>query len=203
MKKNILKIFTNVKALAVLGVAVAVIVVVVSIGNVAKNAKVAIVSDSSIDITPEQIQAIKAIGEWEFLSISTEEMVDTVRKGVLTDDHLVRIYYGTLRLGVNLHHVKPGWIVAKGDTVVVKLPAVGLLDNDFIDEARTRSFYESGSWSGSDREALYRRAYRKMIDHCFTPSNIRSAENNADAQFRNMMRSMGFDNVIVRFENGD
>lgn len=159
-----------------------------------------LVSDSTIDITPEQIQSIRAVGEWEFLSVSCEEMVDTTRKGILSDDHLARIYYGTLRLGVNLHQAAPGWIKSKGDSVIVTLPKVGLLDRDFIDEARTTSFFESGRWTAADREALYRRAYLKMIAHGMTPENIKNAQDNADAQFRRMFRAMGYTRIGIRFE---
>lgn len=198
MKKT-LKTITKIKVIAVVIIAVAIVVVAFSLYNTVKTAKIDIVSDNAIDITPEQIQSIRAIGEWEFLSVATEEMVDTTRRGLFSDDHLVRIYYGTLRIGVNLHEAQPGWIVAKGDTVVVTLPPVALLDRDFIDEARTRSFYESGRWTAADREALYQQAYRKMLAHGLTSSNLRSAENNADAQVRHMLKSMGFDNITVRF----
>ena len=64
-----------------------------------KKTEVSIDVDQKINVTPEQIESIKAIGEWEFLSIADEEMVDTVRKGIFSDDHLVRIYYGTIHLG--------------------------------------------------------------------------------------------------------
>lgn len=157
-------------------------------------------ADDKIDVTPEQILSIKDIGEWEFLAVSDEELVDTVRKGILTDDHLVRIYYGTVRLGVNLHQVKPGWVKTQGDSVVMTLPKVGLLDRDFIDEARTKSFYESGRWTASDRESLYRRAYRQMLAHCLTPQNLQSARLNGEAQFRNMMKAMGFEHVSIAWE---
>ena len=160
----------------------------------------AVGSDKKIEITPEQITAIKAIGQWEFLSVSDEELVDTVRRGFFRDDHLVRIYYGTMRFGIDLGKAKPGWIAAVGDTVVVTLPPISLLDHDFIDEARTKSFFESGRWTAADREAMYRRAYNQMFSHGFTRANIRSAENNADAQFRGMLRAMGFENIIIRFE---
>ena len=156
--------------------------------------------NSDINVTPEQIQRIKAIGEWEFLSISDEELVDTVRKGLFKDDQLVRIYYGTLRIGVNLQHVKDGWIKTQGDSVSVTLPKVGLLDEQFIDEARTKAFYESGKWTPKDREALYHKAHRQMKAHCLTPQNLKSAENNADTQFRRMMKAMGYNNIIIRFE---
>lgn len=157
-------------------------------------------SDEAIDITPTQIESIKAIGEWEFLSVSDEELVDTVRKGILSDDQLVRIYYGTLRLGINMHHVKPGWLRVEGDTVRMMLPEVGLLDTDFIDEARTKSFFESGSWKAEDREAMYRRAYAKMKAHGLTAENIAIAHDNAKAQMTQLLRTMGYKNIDIKFE---
>ena len=166
-----------------------------------KDAKLEVVSDNKIDITPEVIQSIKSIGEWEFLSIADEEMVDTTRKGIFSDDHLVRIYYGQLSLGVNMHKVGSRWIEVAGDSVTVTLPKVELLDNDFIDEARTKSFYESGKWSAADREAMYRRAYSLMKRNCLTPKNIRAAQNNAEAQMQNIMKSLGFRAVTVKFDN--
>ena len=166
-----------------------------------KDAKLEVVSDNKIDITPEVIQSIKSIGEWEFLSIADEEMVDTTRKGIFSDDHLVRIYYGQLSLGVNMHKVGPRWIEVAGDSVTVTLPKVELLDNDFIDEARTKSFYESGKWSAADREAMYRRAYSLMKRNCLTPKNIRAAQNNAEGQMHNIMKSLGFMAVTVKFDN--
>lgn len=166
-----------------------------------KDAKLEVVSDNKIDISPEVVQSIKSIGEWEFLSIADEEMVDTIRKGIFSDDHLVRIYYGQLSLGVNMHKVGPRWIEAVGDSVTVTMPKVELLDNDFIDEARTKSFYESGKWSAADREAMYRRAYALMKKNCLTPKNIRTAQNNAESQMQNVMKSLGFRVVTIRFEN--
>lgn len=155
--------------------------------------------NEDINITPEQITSIKAIGEWEFLSIADEELVDTVRKGLFSDGHLSRIYYGTIRLGINLHQVEPGWVTASGDSLLVTLPAIGLLDRDFIDEARTKSFYESGKWSHQDREALYRRAYQKMLKHALTPENLRQARQNGEAQMQRLFQAMGYEHVSIRF----
>jgi len=156
--------------------------------------------DDRINVTPEQIESIKAIGEWEFLAISDEELVDTVRKGFFSDDHLVRIYYGTVRLGINMHQVEPGWIKASGDSIAITLPKIGLLDRDFIDEARTKSFHESGRWNNADREALYNRAYKKMLKHCMTTENIKTAQQNGEAQFRHMMKAMGYDHILIRWQ---
>lgn len=159
-------------------------------------------ADREIDITPTQIQSIKAIGEWEFLSVSAEELVDTVRKGLITNDELARIYYGTLRIGIDMHEVKPGWVETKGDSVAMTLPAIGLLDEDFIDEARTRPFYESGKWKATDREALYWKAHRMMKRHCLTKENLQAAEANGREQFESMLRSTGYSNVKISFGHG-
>lgn len=156
--------------------------------------------DDRINITPEQIESIKAIGQWEFLSIADEEMVDTTRKGFFSDDHLVRIYYGTVRLGIDMNDVQPDWLQVEGDSILVQLPAVGLLDDNFIDEARTKSFHESGRWKGVDREALYHKARQRMLDHCLTKKNLKTARQNGDAQFRNMMRAMGYNHVVIRWD---
>lgn len=195
-----MKTWTMIKIGMVAAVAVLLIAVSFWLKSVTKDSHVDFGTDTAIDMTPTQIQSIKAIGEWEFLSVSAEELVDTVRKGLFRDDELVRIYYGTLRLGVNMHQVKRGWLQVAGDSVTVTLPQVGLLDKDFIDEARTKPFYEVGSWKPADRETLYKKAYRQMQSHCLTKENLQAAKVNGEAQFRSMMRSMGYKHVKIVFE---
>ena len=157
-------------------------------------------ADQTIDVTPEQIERIKAIGEWEFLSVAFEEMVDTTRRGFFSDDHLTRIYYGTLRLGVDMQQVESGWIQVQGDSIEFTLPAIRLLDKNFIDEARTKSFYESGRWKPADREALYQRARQRMLKRGLTKQYVETAKTNGEAQFRQMMLSMGYEHVSIQFK---
>lgn len=190
----------NIRSITVAAAVIAVILLAVWLYRSLDDARVEMGSDDSIGLTPTQIESIKAVGEWEFLSISTEELIDTTRKRLFSDDHLVRIYYGTLRLGVNMKQVEPGWIEQRNDTLFLTLPKVGLLDRDFIDEARTKSFFESGTWKAEDREALYKRAYQKMTAHCLTPTNLKTAEDNARESFRKMLRSMGYKNIDIKFK---
>jgi hypothetical protein len=185
-------------------IAVAVILLILLISWIYRNMKsnsIEITADQEIDITPQQIQSIKDIGEWEFLEISDEEMVDTTRRGILSDDHLVRIYYGTMRLGINLKQVETGWIVPRGDTIEVTLPKVGLLDRDFIDEARTKSFYESGTWTAKDRESMMRRAYQRMLQRGLTPQNLQTAQQNGEAQVRQVLQGMGFKLIKIQYKD--
>ena len=165
-----------------------------------KDNSISIGTNQQIDITPTQIQSIKNIGQWAFLTINDEEMIDTVRTGFFSDDQLVRIYYGTLQLGIDMNDTSDEWITRSNDSIVILLPEVRLLDKNFIDEARTRSFMESSKWTSADRHALYRRAQAAMIRRCVTPANLRSAEQQAATQFDELMRAMGFNNVIIRFE---
>ena len=154
---------------------------------------------TEVYMTPTQIQSIRDIGQWEFLAINTEEMVDTVRHGIFSDDYLVRIYYGTLRLGVDLSRIDDQQISTRGDTLILTVPNITLLDPRFIDEARTRSFHESGHWTGKDRNALYKRARRKMLIRNLTLANIVTARQIAENQLRQMLNAMGFQQVVIKF----
>ena len=157
-------------------------------------------NNDSISISPTRIESIRNIGEWEFLAVSDEEIVDTVRRRFFGDDCLARIYYGTLRLGINMKETKPHWLTMSNDTVVARLPKIKLLDEDFIDETRTRPFYAEGPWKAADYKALYNKAYTKMRQRCLTKENIRIAEQNAIDQFTSLLHSMGYENVRVEME---
>lgn len=199
--KNILKGFSLTKLNILLWgiIAIAVIVGFTKFCNSEKHTDVALVVDDKIDITPTLITAMKEIGEWEFLSVTDEEIVDTVRKGFLRNDKLVRIYYGKMSLGINMHKAEPHWVEQKGDSIIVKLPPIEMLDNNFIDEARTKAFIETGSWNDSDREALYQKAYLKMKRRCLTNQNLSTAKENASEQFGKMLKAMGIEKYRIVF----
>ena len=165
-----------------------------------KDNYIQLAADEAIDPTPTQIQSIRDIGEWEFLSISAEEMVDTVRKGFFTDDELVRIYYGTLRLGIDMQQLRDDAITIQGDSVQATFPKVTLLDNDFIDEAKTKSFYESGKWTPQAHQALYQKAHRQMLHHCLTKENLTTAQSNAESQLTNLFTQLGYKTITLHFE---
>lgn len=184
----------------VASVAVAAVAVVLTLAHLGRDTSASLGSDEKIDPTPTLVTSMKSIGQWEFMAIADEEIVDTVRHGFFSDDELVRIYYGTLRIGVDLSQASDSWVARDGDSVTVTLPPVKLLDPNFIDEGRTKSFFESGTWSNADRAALYDRARRAMIARCVTPANLRAAEQNAAGQMSRLMLSLGFKKAGVRFE---
>lgn len=161
----------------------------------------AVTHSDNIELTPAVVSSIRDIGQWEFLEVSDEELVDTVRHRLFGDDELARVYYGTLRLGIDLGQAPDGWLHLVGDTVVAELPPVVLLDSAFLDEARAKPFYESGQWSETDRADLARRAADKMRKRCLSTSNINSARTNARRQVAAMLYALGFKHVRVTFNH--
>ena len=157
--------------------------------------------NSNIDLTPTQVEHIEAIGEWEFLQVNDEELIDTIKHGFFGDSELARIYYGTLRLGINLKETPEGWLTQKHDTLIATLPPIKLLDLHFIDEARTMSFYEKGSWTETDRKHMYEKAYNVMLKRALSRQNLQLAQENAQQQVKELLRSMGAKNVVVVFSN--
>ena len=149
--------------------------------------------NEGISIDSTQLKSVRDIGQWEFLTVSDEELVDSTAGRLLgSDRQITRIYYGTLRLGdkaIRLHE----------DTLDVKLPPVQLLDQEFIDETRTRSFYEKGSWSHSDRKALYEKAKRQMESRCLTEDNFNITQARAVEEVARLFESMGYAYVDVHF----
>ncbi len=162
-----------------------------------KDDSVSMMRNERIELTPMQVESIKNIGQWEFLSVSDEEIVDTTKNGFLRDARLARIYYGELRLGIDLRKVTDQWIAYHGDTLVVSLPPITLLDEKFIDEARTRSFYEDGTWTEEERMQLYNKAYRTMRSRCYTQRNRQRARQHAIEQFTQLFHNMGIEHVQV------
>lgn len=155
---------------------------------------------TKIGNTPEEITRIRQIRQWEFLSANTEEMVDTTEKGFLGDKVLCRIYTGTLRLGIDMEQAIPDWFTVKDSTAIIKLPSIVLLNNQFIDEARTRSFYEKGKWDASAKEALYKKAEEAMKRRILIKENFSQAEDNGRATFTKIFQALGYKNVHISFE---
>lgn len=179
-------------------IAVVVVALVAALATcVGRHTEVAVSTEERLTLSPTQIESIKRIGQWEFLSVHDEELVDTTRKGFFSDDHLARIYYGTLRLGIDLTEAPEGWITARGDSIVAELPAIELLDENFIDEALTKTFMEEGTWDAKTYNRLYQRAAAEMKRRALSQANTESARSNAQRQFETLLHSLGFERVKV------
>ncbi len=186
--------------LAILAVLIVLTAILVLVRSCTREEPLSIESSKDINLTPAQITSIKKIGKWEFLSMQMEEIVDTTNKHwILRDDELIRIYHGTIRLGVDMETLADDWFRAQGDTAIIVLPPIKTLDDKFINEAQTQTFYENGSWDGKAREALYRKAERRMRRRLVESKAYQRAEENGEQQVRALMRTLGFKTTIVHF----
>ena len=77
-------------------------------------------------------------------------------------------------------------------------PIIKLLDEDFIDEAQTKSVLEKGEWDNAAHQAMYNKAYRMMKQRCLTKKNMQTARENAVVQITELLRGMGFKNIRVK-----
>lgn len=154
------------------------------------------------ELTPIEITEIRKIGQWEFLSLSTEELVDSIKKGILFDDRLACIYQGRLSLGINMEQFNENWFHITGtDSIALTLPPITLLDQEFIKETKTKVFEESGEWSGKERKELYQKAQKRMIQRALSPENRKLAEEHARTLIKQQMQSFGFRHVEISFQN--
>ncbi len=182
-------------------VAIAVIFITRTLREMPTPLEVSVDTDTRINLTPAQVTSIRRIGKWEFLSVQLEEIVDTTHKRMLlSDEQLIRIYRGTVRLGLDMSRLSDDWFTAHGDTAELNLPAIQSLDKLFIDEANTQTFYEAGSWDNKARAPLYRKAERQMKARLRSTNAYVQAQANAREQMTALMRSFGFRTVEISFE---
>lgn len=160
-------------------------------------------TDSAVDKpivqSPEEIVHLRSIGQWEFLSVESEELVERHHTGLMSDRDLICIYRGTLRIGVDLRKLPEDWVEVKGRNAIVHLPQPSLLDENFLDESRTTVFMEQGLFRAEEREAMIAEAKNKMKQRALSTDNLSIARRNAESQFQKLFLAMGFEDVIVEF----
>lgn len=190
--------------MAALYLAIAVVIIYFAIQLVRGigDAEISIGSENTINVTPERIAKVKSIGQWEFLQVTDEVVIDTIRRRpIMADNRLTCIYYGTVRLGINLDNAPADWITNRNDTIEVRLPAPSVLDDRFIDEARTDVFYQNGKWGSYAREQMYGRAVAQMKAFALSPENVAAVRKAAEMRFESLFKSLGAKDVMVTFED--
>ncbi len=163
-----------------------------------------VTSESEVAATHTRLDGIKEIGQWAFLTIRDEQLVETlaVEKRIWPipdkQKRLARIYRGTLCVGFDLKRdVQGDWIAEHGDTVTVRLPRVHLLDDNFLDAANARAVMEEGEWTAADRAALDALAKKKMKAACLTPQKMEHAQSIARQQMETLLKTLGYKVVRI------
>ena len=156
--------------------------------------------EKPIEQSPEEIKRLQAIGQWEFLSVEAEELVERHYSGLMSERDLVCIYRGTLRIGVDMRKLPSDWVEMKERSAILHLPQPSLLDENFLDESHTTVFFEQGVFRPEERDAMRTEAKDKMKKRAMTTENLSIARRNAEAQFQKLFLAMGYEDVVVEFE---
>lgn len=156
--------------------------------------------EKPIEQSPEEIMRLQAIGQWEFLSVEAEELVERHYSGLMSERDLVCIYRGTLRIGVDMRKLPSDWVEMKERSAILHLPQPSLLDENFLDESRTTVFFEQGVFRPEERDAMRTEAKDKMKQRAMTAENLSIARRNTEAQFQKLFLAMGYEDVVVEFD---
>lgn len=122
-----------------------------------------------------------------------------------TEEKLYVIYPATLNFGFDLAKCDTSSVTTMGDTLVVTLPPVEILNTGekSVDEASKHTAIESGQWSPADMAKLRDRAEALMLRTCEYDSCYHKAERVAADMVALMAKKMGFQHVIVNLTNRD
>ncbi|MCF0198622.1 MAG: DUF4230 domain-containing protein [Bacteroidaceae bacterium] len=152
-------------------------------------------------LTTAQKDALRNIGQWELLTIDLEELIDSTRSHTLwPDEHIIRIYRGTARLGTDLTFARPDWIQEEAFTVTLTVPAIRLLNPEIIDKSRTTVFLQDGELNAEIREPMFHKAHRLMQRRLRNLDAYRRAEEIGRTKLTTALQAAGFKTVIVNYE---
>lgn len=199
-----MKTYGKIKLAAVVVVCLIVMVAVLYMCHAAKNVTAGHQTEVVVTPTPVNLDSIRAIGQWSFLTVEMDEVVDTVDRGLFSSDRISVAYHGTLHYGINVAEARPGWVTIVGDTAVtVVLPPVRLLDDRFLDERNVKVYEGRDDMDFINkptvRAALVRKAKAAMIRR--GRENIPEARGKAETEVRRIFSQHGYKKIVVSFED--
>ncbi|WP_288152703.1 DUF4230 domain-containing protein [uncultured Prevotella sp.] len=199
-----MKTYGKIKLAAVVVVCLIVMVAVLCMCHAAKSVTAGHQTEVVVTPTPVNLDSIRAIGQWSFLTVEMDEVVDTVDRGLFSSDRISVAYHGTLHYGINVAEARPGWVTIVGDTAVtVVLPPVRLLDDRFLDERNVKVYEGRDDMDFINkptvRAALVRKAKAAMIRR--GRENIPEARGKAEAEVRRIFSQHGYKKIVIRFED--
>lgn len=199
-----MKTYGKIKLAAVVVVCLIVMVAVLYMCHAAKNVTAGHQTEVVVTPTPVNLDSIRAIGQWSFLTVEMDEVVDTVDRGLFSSDRISVAYHGTLHYGINVAEARPGWVTIVGDTAVtVVLPPVKLLDDRFLDERNVKVYEGRDDMDFINkptvRAALVRKAKAAMIRR--GRENIPEARGKAETEVRRIFSQHGYKKIVVSFED--
>lgn len=115
------------------------------------------------------------------------------------------VYPGRIDVGFDLTKCSEDWLMMRGDTAFVKLPAVEILNQGgwYLDETAHLTPIEEGEWGNEDYVSLSHRANALLKRNCELENCYQMAEDNGKRVVRNLLQAMGIRFVRVEVEPRD
>ena len=162
-------------------------------------------AEERIERTPAVVDSIRSIGQWELASVELSVDVDTIRKRWigLVKDEVKRRYTGRLSVGIDMTQLQDSCYAVSGDTITVTLPAVKLLDTNFIDESRTRTLIADNEEFADNpqvKKAMLEKARRRLAAQGADSETVAECRQRAAAEVKERFSAIGYSTVVVVFE---
>lgn len=162
-------------------------------------------AEERIERTPAVVDSIRSIGQWELASVELSVDVDTIRKRWigLVKDEVKRRYTGRLSVGIDMTQLQDSCYAVSGDTITVTLPAVRLLDTNFIDESRTRTLIADNEEFADNpqvKKAMLEKARRRLAAQGADSKTVAECRQRAAAEVKERFSAIGYSTVVVVFE---
>ena len=162
-------------------------------------------TEERIERTPAVVDSIRSIGQWELASVELSVDVDTIRKRWigLVKDEVKRRYTGRLSVGIDMTQLQDSCYAVSGDTITVTLPAVRLLDTNFIDESRTRTLIADNEEFADNpqvKKAMLEKARRRLAAQGADSETVAECRQRAAAEVKERFSAIGYSTVVVVFE---
>jgi len=151
-----------------------------------------------------QITDLSKTAKLKVLSIYKEVIISQYRqeRGFLFSQNeyqIHSIYPGRLDIGFDLTKCEDNWIVTDGDTIIVSLPPVEILNKDawYIDETKKQTPIEDGTWTTADYNMMAQRANALIRRTCELEDCYKQAEIQGFKVVSNLLKTFGYTNLKI------
>jgi hypothetical protein len=156
------------------------------------------------------ITHVNALGRLETTEFAMRTVIDlenepgNLWENIFGTDRLMLVAEGEVVAGVDLNKVEPEHIVVRGTTVNLSLPSPEILysriDNErtYVYERRTGLFRQIDETLESRARLL---AEQSLVDWAIQRDIYSKAADSGKVQIENLLRSLGFTEIIIQFRS--
>jgi len=166
--------------------------------------------DERVEVGHIQISDISKTEKLKVLTMYKEVIVSQYKQEhgrfFGTNDYQIHsIYPGRVDLGFDLSKCDENWISMSGDTAIVSLPAVEILNKDkwLIDETKKQTPIEDGKWYAADYDKMAHRANALIIRNCELDNCYTLAEQQGFKVISNLLKTLGYENIKINIQRRD